>query len=123
MDPTTITGVVLIVIALISLLVTLRQLRLSRSDHEDSQLHETIKQVISEANEPLKQAVNACTAQLSQQGEHVNRVDTRLEQFREESSKDFRGLSDKVTEMGVKVDMYWSSILGKNGSGVRKREE
>lgn len=106
MEPAIIVSIVLAVIAVFSLLIAWRQYYLSRSQHTSTELRETIKQLAHEANEPLKEAIAANTAQLRQQGERTDRLENALK----DNSSDLRSISDKLSQMGVKVDMYWGSL-------------
>lgn len=108
-----IVSIVLAVIALFSLWVAFhqyrvaqRQYKLNRSQHVDTELHEAIKQVVKEVVEPLKESINSNNAQWSQHGDRLNRVETAVTA----NSADLRVVTDTLSKMGVKVDMYWNSL-------------
>lgn len=106
MEPATIISIVVAVVAVISLVVAWHQYRISHSDHVSATLRATILAVISEALEPIRTTLTAHTAQLTQ---HADR-DARTEDSVKQNSVYIRELSDKMTQMGVKVDMYWASL-------------
>jgi hypothetical protein len=101
-----IVSIVLAVVAAFSLWVAFHQYRLNRSQHLDTALKETIKQVVKEANEPLKEAINTSTTQWNQHGDRLNRVESVIK----DNSDDLRVMSEKLSQMGVKVDTYWNSL-------------
>lgn len=106
MDPATITGFVLALIAIVGLLVAWHQDRMNHTVHQDEKLKALILSVISTALEPVKATLATHTSQLIQYADR----DARTEDTVKENSRLIRDLSDKLTRQGVKVDMYWTTL-------------
>jgi len=101
-----ITGIVLAVVAIISLTVAIHQYRLNHSDHDDAKLRKTIKEVAHEVNEPINVSITAHTVTLTQHGDRLNRIEDLLK----DNSADVKALLEALSKMGVKVDMYWNTL-------------
>jgi hypothetical protein len=69
-------------------------------------LHETIKQIVHEAIDPLKETINNSAMQGRQQDDRMDRMENTVKN----NSADLRAVSEKLSQMGVKVDMYWNSL-------------
>jgi hypothetical protein len=101
-----IVSIVLAVVAICSLYIAWHQYRLNRNQHTDAELHETIKQVVHEAIDPLKETINNSVMQGRQQDDRMDRMENTVKN----NSADLRAVSEKLSQMGVKVDMYWNSL-------------
>lgn len=99
-------SIVLAIVAVTSSYIAWHQYRLNRSDHVDTELRATIRQTASEALEPIRTTLAAHTVQLTQ---HADR-DARTEDSIKQNSVYIRDLTDKMTQMSVKVDMYWTTL-------------
>lgn len=106
MDPATITGFVLAAIAIAGLLVAWHQDRMNHTVHQDEKFDRIIKRVVGESTDPLRDSLSHHSAQLVQQGERIN----RLEDMMKDNSTELKSLHDKLSQMSVKVDMYWASL-------------
>ena len=104
--PTIITGVVLALCAVISTLVAWHQYRVNHSDHIDTKLHDTMRQVADDANKPIATSINDHTMRLTQYGDRLNRIEELLK----DNSTDVKALTEALSKMGVKVDMYWNTL-------------
>lgn len=103
MEPT---SIIITVVAVLSLAVAFHQYRLNHSDQVSAHLRATILSVVNEALQPIKDMLSLHTAQLTQ---HSDR-DIRTEDSIKENSSRIRDLSEKITQQGVKVDMYWTTL-------------
>lgn len=106
MTPAIYVSMVLAVISLCSLYIAWHQHRLNNSDRISASLRATILAVVNEALQPVKDLLNSHTARLTQHSERA----LRTEDVVKENSKYIRDLSDKLTQQGVKVDMYWTTL-------------
>lgn len=105
----TVTAVIMSIslcIASVSLYIAWHQHRLNNSDRISASLRATILAVVNEALQPVKDLLNSHTARLTQHSERA----LRTEDVVKENSKYIRDLSDKLTQQGVKVDMYWTTL-------------
>lgn len=106
MDASMITGLVLAVVAVISLWVAYHQYKLAHSDHVNAAMKDTIRNLVTEALRPVTDLLNLHTTQLTQHNDRALRTEDSVK----ENSKYIRDLTDKMNQMGVKVDMYWTTL-------------
>jgi hypothetical protein len=105
-DPATLSAVILAVATIIGLVVAYIQWRENHSDRISGKLSHTIKTVVQQENESLKTAIVDHAPRLTQTGDRLNRIEDLLKSI----SADQRGLTEAQTKMGVKVDMYWTTL-------------
>lgn len=106
MDPAIIVAIVVAVIACCSLVVSFVQWRENHSTHMGGKLRETIKTVVQEEIKPVDERVQDHTARFVQSGERLNRIEDLLKDIAGQQ----RTFADTLAKMGVKVDMYWTSL-------------
>jgi hypothetical protein len=104
---------VAVIIALISVaavcvstLIAYVQWRENHSTKVSDDMHATIKEIAHTASEPLIAAVQDHTNRLTQTGDRLNRIEDLVKS----NSADLRTAVETMTRMGVKVDMYWSTL-------------
>lgn len=103
MDPAILISVLILAVGMISLTVAVIQSKRAGRRDANTDLHETIRQVITESNAPLKAAVDLAAAQVLAQEEHLNRVEAAVS----ESTSELKQMTAEVTSMAVKVDFLW----------------
>jgi hypothetical protein len=106
MDPATITGFVLAFIAIVSLLIAWRQERMAHKDHKNSQFNQAVQQIAYKAIEPVKDSLAIHTTQMTQLGDRCSRIEDSVK----ENSSYIRDMTEKISQMGVKVDTYWNTL-------------
>ena len=103
-------SIISVVIVCASVVVAYIQYRDNHKNNEHHDLHDLIeeiaKEVATQANEPLKDLIADHTTRLTQSGDRLNRVEDLIKN----KSSDLRTAIDTMTKMGVKVDMYWTTL-------------
>jgi len=106
MTPTVLIMSISLVIASVSLYIAWHQYRLNHSDRVSASLKATILAVVQEALVPVRDLLTAHAGQLSQHSDRVIRIEDSVK----DNTRSLRDLSDKLTQQGVKVDMYWTTL-------------
>lgn len=99
MSAAIIISLVSVMLVCLSVAVAYVQYRENHRTKVDDDLHEVIKELTRQANEPLKSQLADHTLRITQDGERLNRIENLL-----------RTIADGQAKMGVKVDMYWSTL-------------
>lgn len=110
MDPALIVAIISVAVVAISVLVAYLQWRENHSDRKVSKLEHVMKEIaqneIKEELGPLATVVNDHTIRMTQNGSRLNRIEDLLKEI----SSNQRDFADKQSQMGVKVDMYWTTL-------------
>lgn len=110
MDPLVIGTIVIPAIlafcAIVGFVVAYIQWRENHSDRSNSRLKSTIKQVILDENKNIELQLTDHTSRLTQSGDRLGRIESMLKDMFTEQ----RSANDKITQMEVKVGLYWSSL-------------
>jgi len=93
-------------IVCVSVIVAILQYRENHRTKVDSDLNKYIRDIAREIVEPVKDQVSSHEIRFSQDGDRLNRIEELLRV----NSADLRAALETMTKMGVKVDMYWSSL-------------
>jgi hypothetical protein len=101
-----VTGLVIAVIAIVSLCIAVHQYWLNHREYDDTKLHDTIQRIAQDTDEPLKAALTDLTLKLTQQADRTSRI----EDLQRENNATLKEVADSQAKMSVKVDMYWASI-------------
>ena len=106
MSAAIIISLISVVLVCFSVTVAYIQYRENHRTKVDDDLHEVIKEIANLANEPLKAQLTDHTLRLTQEGDRLNRIEDLVTA----NSSDLRAAVETLTKMGVKVDMYWSTL-------------
>lgn len=110
MSAAIIISIISVVVVCFSVAVAYIQYRDNHRTNENHDLHELIREIAQEvatqSNEPLKTLIADHTTRLTQTGDRLNRV----EDLMKGNSTDLRSAIDTMNKMGVKVDMYWTTL-------------
>ena len=103
-------SIISVIIVAVSVAIAYVQYRENHKVNENNELHELIKEIVQEivtqSVEPLKILSADHTTRLTQTGDRLNRVEDLIKN----NSSDLRTAIDTMTKMGVKVDMYWTTL-------------
>jgi len=106
MSAAVIIALISVILVGISVTVAFIQYRENHRTKVDDTLHDVIREIANQANEPLKAILADHTLRLTQSGDRQNRIEDMVKT----NSVDLRAAIDTMTRMGVKVDMYWSTL-------------
>lgn len=93
-------------VAVAGFIVALFQFRENHSDRAGSKLSTMVKTLIQQETKPMDERLQEHTTRLTQAGDRLNRIEELLRDI----ANDNRAFADNVAKMGVKVDMYWTSL-------------
>jgi hypothetical protein len=99
-------SVISVVVVCASVAIAYIQYRENHKTKVDDDLHEVIRQIAHQANEPLQTQLTDHTLRFTQTGDRLNRIEDLIKT----NSSDLRSATETMTKMGVKVDMYWSTL-------------
>ena len=106
MDPATISAVILAVATIVGLIVAYAQWRENHSDRKGGKLETKVKTILALDIKPTEDRLHDHTARLTQFGDRLNRIEDLLKDI----GIQLRSFADTMSKMGVKVDMYWSTL-------------
>lgn len=106
MSAAIIISIISVALVFFSVTVAYVQYRENHRGRVDDDLHDVIREIVHTANDPLKTQLNDHASRFTQQGDRINRIEDLLRT----NSSDLRAAIDTMTRMGVKVDMYWSTL-------------
>lgn len=94
------------VVSVLGLLLVYFQWRESHSDRLGSKLTNTVKTIIAAESKPLDDRIADHTLRLGQAGDRLSRIEKALEDILGQN----RAMADQMARMGVKVDVYWTTL-------------
>lgn len=94
------------IVGVLGLLIIYIQWRESHSDRLGTRLTNTVKAIIAAETKPLDAKIADNTLRLGQSGERL----VRIEKVLESTAGQISAVVDQQARMGVKVDMYWTSM-------------
>lgn len=106
MSAAIIISVISVVVVCLSVAVAYIQYRENHKIKVDDDLHEVIREIATKAVEPLKDQIANHETRFGQDGDRLN----RMEELMRANGADMRAVIETITKMGVKVDMYWSTL-------------
>lgn len=106
MDAAIIIALISTVIVCCSVIIAYVQYRDNHRTKSDESLHDVISQIARQANEPLKDQLSDHTLRLTQTGDRLNRIEDLMKGI----STDQQRVTETLNKMGVKVDMYWTTL-------------
>lgn len=106
MSVAVIISLIAVILVAFSATVAYVQYRENHRTKIDDSLHDVIREIAKQANEPLQAQLTDHTLRLTQTGDRLN----RMESLMVTNGTDLRAAIDTLTKQGVKVDMYWSTL-------------
>lgn len=103
---TIIIGVVGLLCSVLLAFIAYVQWRENHSDRKGSKLNLTVKAIVEDQLRPVNKTISDNTARLTQGSERIGRVEDALK----EMASTQRQTADSVSQMSVKVDMYWHTL-------------
>lgn len=99
-------AIVSVTFVALSVLLMYAQWRENHSDRAEKKSGSRIREIVRTETDPIRTSVTDHTLRLTQFGDRMNRMEDLLKEI----GLGQRKLADAQVEMGVKVNMYWTSL-------------
>lgn len=116
MEPAVIVAIISVALVAFTLIIAYQQWRENHSDRIEGKLGSRIKAIVQTETDPIRTSVIDHTIRLTQAGDRLN----RMEELLKEIGTFQRELADSQAKMGVKVDVYWTSIAMNAAKGLHQ---